>query len=189
MVTSCFFCQNLLSDFLEGILPSARHDEIRGHLNTCKACSEVHRDLQRSVELLKQLPSQEMSHDTLLRVAEASHSGKGEGHHRLAASRWAFLGAVPLLLLAAALFAFPQLFPAFTQWRVGAGNVSFNRYFPLYQGAAEILEEQASWLFGHEPMTGSLWEEGGLSPEEFEKTFQVNGQPKDNRLPTSESEN
>ena len=43
------------------------------------------------------------------------------------------------------------------------------------EGATDIIEEQSNWLHIREPMMRSLWEEGGLSPEEFEKSFQGKG--------------
>ena len=51
------------------------------------------------------------------------------------------------------------------------------RYFPLLQGASHIVDEQANWLYYREPVMRSLWEEGGFSPEEFEKTFSPKGLP------------
>lgn len=172
MVTSCFFCQNLLSDYIEGILPSSRNEEIKTHLGECRECGEVHKDLVSTIDLLHSLPSRPLSHDMSLRITEASQAGKASMFSRVKVSRVMTLLAVPILVFATAVFTFPTLFP----WAYRLGRVSdessFARFYPLLHGATEIIEEQANWLHIREPFMRSLWEEGGLSPEEFEKTFQ-----------------
>jgi hypothetical protein len=73
--------------------------------------------------------------------------------------------------------AFPKLFPWFTRFRASQDEALFVRYFPLLQGAAEIVEEESNWLHVREPFMRSVWEEGGLSPEEFEKAFKPGAKP------------
>ncbi len=75
-MTTCFFCQNLLSDYIEGILPSARHEELKRHLDGCKKCGEVHHDLVTTLELLRSIPPRPLSHDMALRITEASQARK-----------------------------------------------------------------------------------------------------------------
>lgn len=175
MATSCFFCQNLLSDFIEGILPSSRHEELKKHLGDCKACTEVHKDLSTTLEILHELPSVPLSHEMALRVTEASHAGRVTWLSRVRVSQMVTFALIPLLVFGAAIYSFPQLFPWFYRFRVAQDESQFVRYFPLLQGATEIIEEQSNWLHVREPMMRSLWEEGGLSPEEFEKSFQGKG--------------
>lgn len=170
MVTTCFFCQSMLSDYLEQLLPSAREEEIKSHLDSCKACSELQRDLQATVELAKALPSQPISHETALRINEACHAGTRK-FSPVTLSRWAFLGLVPLLLFVSVATLFPNVFPWIATLRNHSNESDFVRYFPLLEGAAEIVDEHGNWLHVREPAMRSLWEEGGISPEEFEKSF------------------
>lgn len=176
-MTSCFFCQNLLSDYLEGILPSSRHEELKRHLHDCRDCNGVHDDLQSTLNLLHRIPHRQLSHDMALRIAEASQAGKRAIFSRARLSRVMLFLLVPALLFAGAVVTFPKLFPWFTRFRVSQDESQFVRYFPLLQGATEIVEEQSSWLHAREPFMRSVWEEGGLSPEEFEKTFKPGAKP------------
>lgn len=172
MVTSCFFCQNLLSDYIEGILPSSRQDELKSHLGECRECGEVHKDLVSTLDLLHSLPARPLSHDMSLRITEASQAGKASLFTRVRVSRVLTFLAVPILIFATAVFTFPTLFPWVYRLGRPSDEGSFVRFYPLLQGAAEIIEEQSNWLHLREPFMRSLWEEGGLSPEEFEKSFQ-----------------
>jgi Putative zinc-finger len=175
MVISCFFCQNLLSDFIEGILPSSRHEQLKGHLESCKNCTQVHQELLQTLKLLKALPAEPIAEDMALRITEASQARKKVLLSRQRISR-AVLGlAIPLLGLGTAVVVAPEYFPWLQVLRNPAGEAEFVRYYPLLQGASEILEEQSSWLHSKDSESGSLWEAGGLSPEEFEKTFQMKG--------------
>lgn len=175
MMTSCFFCQNLLSDYVEGVLPSSRHEELRHHLETCKACSEAHQDLSATLSLLKAIPSKALSSDMALRILEASQSRKAALLSPRVLSRVTLAFCIPVLLALSAIYAFPSFFPWLERFRPAVEESQFVRYYPLLQGASEIIEEQSSWLHLREPFMRSVWEEGGLSPEEFEKTFQVKG--------------
>jgi hypothetical protein len=170
-MTTCFFCQNLLSDYIEGILPSARHEELKRHLEWCRTCNEVHRDLETTLDLLRAIPPRPLSHDMALRITEASQAGKRKVLTRARLSQIVIVLAVPALLFATAVVTFPKLFPWFTRFRVSQDESLFARYYPLAQGAAEIVDEQTNWLHVREPFMRSVWEEGGLSPEEFEKAF------------------
>jgi len=173
MVTSCFFCQNLLSDFIEGILPSSRHEQLKGHLAECKECSAIHRDLQTSLKALHTLPARVLTPDLSMRIGEASQAGSSGFLSRRNLSRVTLLVVFPLLVFFSVAAIFPGLFPWLPLFKGNESENQFVRYFPLLQGASEILEEQGTWLHSRESLMGSLWEEGGLSPEEFEKTFQV----------------
>ena len=170
-MTTCFFTQNLLSDYVEGMLPSARHEELKSHLAGCRQCSDVQRDLQRTVEVMKTLPPQPIPPELSLRMTEAAAAGRRPSFSRAVVSRLVLFVAVPILLFGAAVVTFPHLFP-WAHLADAPDESQFVRYFPLQQGAVEIVEEQSNWLHIREPMMRSLWEEGGLSPEEFEKSFQ-----------------
>lgn len=175
VANSCFFCENLLSDYMEGILPTARHEEIKEHLGGCDRCREILDDIKGTRDLLRQLQPRALSHEMALRVTEASQAGRRRLLTRARVAGFMLFLAVPALLFGAAVLTFPKLFPWFTRFRASNDESQFVRYFPLLQGGAESVEEQASWLQLREPMLRSVWEEGGLSPEEFEKTFQMKG--------------
>jgi len=173
MITTCFLCQNLLSDYLEGILPSARHQEIDRHLHDCDRCKGVHRDLTDTIHLLKSLPLHELSQEMQLRIAEASQAGRHSLLNRATLSRAVLMCAVPCILFAGMVMAFPRLFPWFFRGPADSDESQMVRYYPLAQGASEILDDQTAWLQVKQPFMRSVWEEGGLSPEEFEKTFEA----------------
>lgn len=180
MVTTCFFCQNLLSDYLEGILPSIRHEEITKHLNSCEECNKTKAELEKTLGLLSKIGHHELSQALSIRVEEAALAKKSHLFSRKKAVRWgAYLG-VPVVMLFTLFFIFPSLFPWFSYLRNYEDESNFNRYFPLLQGASEIIEEQANWLNSQASLGGSLWEEGGMSPEEYEKAFQKKPQAVEN---------
>jgi predicted anti-sigma-YlaC factor YlaD len=170
MATTCFFCQGMLSDYLEKLLPARRNDELQEHLDSCKACSEVLRDLQTTIEVASLIPSGKLPEEASQRIAEACQSGSRKLSAAVA-SRWAFLALVPLLLIASMVAVFPGLFPGLSAINTGTDASAFVRYYPLLEGAAEIVDEHGNWLHVKEPAMRSLWEEGGISPEEFEKSF------------------
>lgn len=173
MQTSCFFCQNLLSDFVEGILASSKYEELKAHLEVCEECRRIHEELNRTIRILGGVPQRQVPPDFLLRVTEAGLAGR---HHRItsaAVSKWLLLACVPVLIFFALTVTFPQIIPPF--WVKPTDEESFVRYYPLLHGAGEILEEQANWLYSKESSMRSVWEEGGLSTDEFEKAFQVGG--------------
>ncbi len=170
MATTCFFCQGMLSDFLEKLLPARRSEELQEHLDSCKVCSEVLRDLQATIEVAALVPAGTMQGETSQRIVEACESGSRKLSAALA-SRWAFLALVPILLFASTVAVFPGLFPGLSAIRAGSDASAFVRYYPLLEGAGEIVDEHGNWLHVKEPAMRSLWEEGGISPEEFEKSF------------------
>ncbi|MBI4404814.1 MAG: zf-HC2 domain-containing protein [Deltaproteobacteria bacterium] len=173
METSCFFCENLLSDYIEGVLPSVRHEQLRKHLVGCQTCQKLHDDLKTTLGLLELFPSRPLTHEMGLKIVEASEAGNTTKGWRLFFARVSAAVAVPVLLIALFALAFPDVLPLVGWFRNVNNESQFGRYYPLSQGAAEILDEQSTWLHAREPLMGSVWEEGGLSPEEFEKVFQV----------------
>jgi hypothetical protein len=175
MAATCFFCQSLLSDFVEGILPASRHEELKKHIDGCSLCKEMHGDLVSTIKMLKNIDPPELSGDLSQRITEASEKGGVPYFTRERLSRLALLSMVPILLIATFSVVFPNAFPLMSYLQRTGEDAQFVRYFPLLQGALEIVEEQGSLLHSREPFTGSLWEEGGLSPDEFEKTFQKKG--------------
>ncbi len=173
-MTSCFFCQNLLSDYIEKLLPKGRVTEIKSHIEECVKCRKNHDELVAVDKLLTKMPLKNVSHDFALRVVEAS-----EGNER---GRWASWKGVAIgasflfvLLMGGAIVSFsPDTFPWLARFvPFATEEESFVRYYPLYHQAEGILDAQASMIEMRDAFSGSLWEEGGLSPEEFERVFQL----------------
>src|SRR4051812_27196074 len=133
MASSCFFCQNLLSDFIEGILPSARHDEVKSHLGDCKSCTEIHKDLTATLEVLGALPVRSVSPELALRLSEASQAGQSSMLRRISRSRSLLYVGAP----AVALLVFSVLFPERSPIRLlssAANEAYLVRYYPLMHG-------------------------------------------------------
>ncbi len=170
MTTTCFFCQSMLSDYLEELLPSERKEEIHDHLSHCRTCTQIQRDLQSTLEIAGSLPSTPLESGAALRIAEACQAGTRRFSPALF-SRYVLFALLPLLIFSSALVMLPGLFPWVSELRLRSDQSQFVRYRPLGEGAAEIVEEQGNWLQVREPSMRSLWEEGGISPEEFEKSF------------------
>lgn len=172
MVTTCFFCQNLLSDYVEGILPSNRHEEIKKHLLQCGQCAQIHHELISSISILKELTVPNHSTEFSVRIIEASESGKNVASRPLKVSRSVLGYAIPVLAVLSIWVLASKMFPAFSLFQSMGDDKQLVRYFPMSNGAIEIIEEQAEWLNSRDMKGGSVWEEGGISPEEFEKSFQ-----------------
>jgi hypothetical protein len=170
---SCFFCQNLLSDFVEGVLPQSRHRELKEHIAKCPDCTLLHDDLVATLGLLQRLPKALPTPELELRLVQAALAGRGARWTKSRLTFVALLVALPLLSVAGAVAVFPDRFPWLRELAGAAEEAQFVRYSPLAQGAADIVEEQANWLNLGEAGTRSVWEEGGLSPDEFEKAFQL----------------
>ena len=171
MAISCFFCQNLLSDFVEGILPASRHEELKEHLKTCPKCQALQSRLEKTLSLIKKQGEAPLFSDTLRTALQAAEGVSEVWLTRRKLSRaapWAIAG---VLLVATLIRVFPAAFPWLTYLRTAEEDSQFVRYFPLLQGAGDIIEEQSSWLTVKDPLSASLWEEGGMTPAEFEKTF------------------
>lgn len=187
-MSSCFFTQSLLSDYIEALLPAGRHDELKAHVESCAACKTVEKEVRQVREILAMVSSSGVSHELSLRVAEASVSGKKTWLSRAKISRATLTISVPILLFLGLAVTFPAYFPWISRFQPNRDESHFVRYFPMLQGAGEIIDEQSTWLNAREPYMRSLWEEGGLSPEEFEKTFTPGrNTPKQNALPGGES--
>ncbi|MBY0370137.1 zf-HC2 domain-containing protein [bacterium] len=160
----------MLSDFLEQLLPAARHDEVARHLDTCPACNAVRGELQDTLRVAGAFAFPTLTHETALRITEACHAGTRRVSFAKA-SRVFLVAAVPLALLVTTALVFPRAFPWLERFKDAASEAKFARYFPLVNGAGEVIEEHANWLHAREPAMRSLWEEGGITPEEFEKNF------------------
>ena len=172
MVITCFFCQNLLSDYVEGILPSNRHEEIKKHLSHCEQCDQIHNELISSISILKGLSVPNHSSEFSVRIIEASESGKNVASRPLKVSKSVVGYAIPVLALLSLWVLASKMFPSFSWFQSQGDDKQLVRYFPMSNGAVEIIEEQAEWLNTRGMKGGSVWEEGGISPEEFEKSFQ-----------------
>jgi len=185
---SCFFCQSLLSDYIEALLPASRHEEIKVHVDACGQCKTIEREVRQVREILAMVSSPGVSHELSLRVAEASLSGRRTWLSRAKISRATLTTLVPVLLILGLAVTFPSVFPWISQFQPNRDESHFVRYFPILQGAPELIEEQSAWLQAREPYMRSLWEEGGLSPEEFEKTFTpTRNSAQKNEIPAGEA--
>jgi len=51
----CFFCKNLLSDYLDNIIDGELENKIKSHLASCKDCSAYFSELERGYDLLNQV--------------------------------------------------------------------------------------------------------------------------------------
>lgn len=168
MIT-CFFCQTLLSDYVEDVLPAARKSEIRKHLEECKKCTAAHQELTSSLEILAAMPGVPISHELALQITETAMEG-ARGLFRPTAVFKAMGGTAAVCALA---FGMYHLFPSLFGWvPTPADSAHLVRYYPLQHGAGEIVDEHANWLQIRDSSMRSVWEEGGLSPDEFEKSFQ-----------------
>lgn len=174
MATSSFFCQNQMSDLMDGVLPKSRADELLTQIEKDRDLSRYYNDLRQSVALAGTLKPRAMHHEVALRIADASDV-RSLAWSRRAISAFSFLVLAPALVFASLAAFFPHWFPWIERFQSGDAKGHFVRYFPMLQGAGEIVEEQANWLLVREPSKGSMWEEGGLSPEEFETSFQLGG--------------
>jgi len=121
--------------------------------------------------LTQTLSGEQLSHEMMLRIMEASQ-GRKRSVFANPKVRTAVVGLVlPLVILAILVTAFPSHFSWAWPWRQPTIKTQFVRYYPLFQGAAAVLDDQTSLLLSADSFVGSLWEEGGLSPEDFEKAF------------------
>lgn len=170
-MVSCFFCQNLMSDFMEGVLPVSRQAEIQVHIEGCRECSSLHRNLKDTVGFLKKLPSVGAGPELKELAKVASIASLHPWSSQIRASRWVLASLVPLVAVVGFFMVFPQHFPFSDLLSRSDDETQFVRFFPLMQGASEIVDEQTSWLHGRDLDGGSLWDEGGISPDEFEKSF------------------
>lgn len=170
--TTCFFCQNLLSDFIEGYLPAERHANVKEHLANCTECSQVERNLKDTIGVLQEIPRGDLGSEIRDRFWDASRTGGRVWGSRIRVSRWIMISTVPVLTTIVFFILFPQAFPWKNILSDTDDESQYVRFFPLMQGASEIVDEQTSWLHGRDLEGGSLWDEGGISPDEFERVFQ-----------------
>lgn len=169
-----FFCQNQMSEYMDGLLPKSRVEEVDKILKRDKECEQFFKELQSSIEVARLIPPRPMSHDLTLRIVEATEAGRKKYRTRQFRKKTLLFVSIPLLVFGTLVSTFPSFFPWLQNWNPNQG-ADYVRYFPLLQGAGEVVEEQTTWLSLKEPFKVSVWEEGGLSPEEFEKSFQNRG--------------
>lgn len=173
MNATCFFCETLLSDLREGHVSEARRIELEDHLKHCQRCTETNRELESTLNLLHRLCRPELTHELATQIVEVSEGARTHWLSGNGISRSVLFATISVLFLGGIVFSFPQLFPWTQVFRGPAQSTEFTRYYPLFQGASEIVEEQSQWLQMRDSLAGSFWEEGGMSPEEFERTFQL----------------
>ena len=169
---SCFFCQNLLSDFIEGVLPAQRHHDLEKHLKQCRDCASLQANLKDTMSLLRGLPAHQVDPALTEKLWRASEAGARPWRSPVKVSMWVFGSAIPVLLMSLFFIISPQYFPWKTLLTSPDDDSKFVRVFPLMRGASEIVDEQIGWLQARDLQGGSLWEEGGISPDDFERIFQ-----------------
>ena len=179
MNNSPFICNNLLSDYVDEVLPMGRTSEIREYLKTHPDCEQEYQDLQVALEVLKSIPARPLSHELAIQITETTVPRRTGKITEVSVSQFVMFLMVPVLIFGALTVSLPSMFPWLDQFRATSQQATFVRYFPLLQGASEIIEEHAAWLQVRGPFMRSFWEEGGLSPGEFERAFSVT-------LPTTE---
>ena len=171
MAISKFFFQSLVSDYLEGLLPASRQEEISKHIDGDSDSARLHKDLESTVKLLNNLPSRELRHEVLLQIVEVAEPKRTGFFSRVGVSFLVLFLTVPLLISASIVFIFPDKFPLVARWVAPKQSAQFVRYYPLLQGANDVVELHVQWLGSRGPVVRSFWEEGGLSPDDFEKNF------------------
>src|SRR5579859_39902 len=65
---TCFIAKNMLSELMDGELPSARKAELEGHLSGCSGCSHELEQIRRVRTLLRALPVEKAPRDFLVKV-------------------------------------------------------------------------------------------------------------------------
>jgi hypothetical protein len=164
----------MLSDFIEDILPDSKQQEIKKHLENCSQCEKVQKRITKSIELVKTLPIQTPEQDLKALIDQAGQQVKFYTKiPKVSVSKlWGVFAVIAIIV--GLTFYHPTEIFSFLQRNP---NSEFTRYYPLMQGANEIIEEHSHWLVNREPWSSSLWDEGGLSPEEFEKVFPTKQSP------------
>lgn len=167
---SCFFCQNLLTDYDDQMLPVKKHEEVKDHLSGCESCRSLLSSLKELRENLRR-EKDKNSESFYERWQEASSKTQVTLLRRFRDLKaWSKVSLFSGFLLLGFYFSKMVLVTWFNPGR-GDDSSQFSRYFPLLQGAQEIVEEQSAFLQFRDNLAANMWEEGGISPEEFEKNF------------------
>jgi hypothetical protein len=170
-----FFCENLFSDYLENLLPPERRQEMDLLLKESTKSARLFQDVKSTIEFTKSLAVPPLANEVSIKIIEAAEASREGFWHKKNVSSLVLFAGFPVLVFFALAYLLPERFSWFHSIKLNQNLNSFVRYQPLLHGGAEMIEEQANWLHVREPFMRSVWEEGGLSPEEFEKSFQVKG--------------
>lgn len=74
----CLACQEKISDYIDGLLPTPERRQVEAHLSTCRLCHTIYRDLVMICEASRNLPDYEPSEVVWQRIlAEIAPSGAG----------------------------------------------------------------------------------------------------------------
>lgn len=141
-------------------------------MSGCPHCETKFSELKAVVGFLHHSKKSEVVPELSIRIAEAAQAKKRIVVSRRQISVGVFTTAAVTLAFLSLVFLFPTSVPFLSNFR-GAKETQFTRFFPLLHGATEVLDDQTNWIQSREALSGSIWEEGGLSPEEFEKAFQL----------------
>ncbi len=169
MAISCFFCENLLSDYIENVLPLERKNEIIEHLESCDKCKKLHSSLSKGISFLNSLPKNTVSEELALELADIIDSRNVFWSNRRIATLVLFI-AILFLSFLGIIIIYPNTFPKITRHFLNRPSEKFVRYYPLLNGANSVIDEQAHWLSSTE-LTKTFLDEGGFSASEFEKMF------------------
>lgn len=171
---SCFFCENLLSDYIENLLPLERKKEIEEHLKTCETCNNLCSLLLKELATLGALPKQSISKELSLEIADIIDS-KSSAFSKRKITTLAISATIMLLIFFSIVALYPASFPLFFNFLTQNQKETFVRYYPLLNGANLVIEEQAHWLNNTE-LTKTFLDQEEISTSEFEKLIKPEGQ-------------
>jgi len=106
---TCRQCQRLLSPYLDNVLPPAERDGMRAHLTQCAACTERLRQYEGNRQLLRVLPTAEVSramelllHSQIQRLESKVHNAKAKASSLKPQAWWPRWGMISVGTLATA---------------------------------------------------------------------------------------
>jgi len=157
---------------MDKVLPESRHDEVDSHLKDCNACTQKSEKLQTTLKALKEIqksPADFFDVDFNKLHFRPRFFWSSSSY----ISRASLFTLIPLFACLGVLMSFSTTRAYLEKLNPFVSSPNFVRYNPLQNGILDILEEQSQWVNLKEPWTRSFWEEGGLGPDEFEKSFQM----------------
>lgn len=85
----CSQCQELLSDYIDGLLELGEQAKIEAHISQCERCLIVRDDLLQIVHFSKNLPLHSPSSSVWMRIKEEVEAGRRKGFSAQAGRFWA----------------------------------------------------------------------------------------------------
>ncbi len=168
---SCFQTRNLFTEFTDKDVPVDAHQKIEGHLRECRSCELEYRDFQETLEALHSIPLPPLDAEVQKQWAQLARQRKQWLSLSTATQALTLLIFCSLCIIAAQRW-MPSPVQSWIQMVLRLPTEQhFVRYDPLAEGALSVVQEQASWLQFREPSAQALWNEGGMSADEFERAF------------------